>query len=146
MWLDGLDHKLNVRGTFDLSSPHVEDDEDEWSSNSFCNLNPEINLPWVTLEHVVHGAAVLRQIGLIVKFFKIDLHLSYQQVVMQRTTTHRLYFYWCHVVQSIVIEGIVRNERLQWEQQLVAHCSTGQSRLSLSAFSCSGLWCVGCPS
>ena len=89
LWLDGKDHKLNVRGTFDLSSPHVEDDEDEWSSNSFCTLDPELNLPWVTPEHVAHGAAVLRQIGSTVKFFKVDLHRSYQQVVMQRTATHR---------------------------------------------------------
>ena len=33
---------------------------------------------------------------------------------MQRTATHRQYFYWCQVVQSIITEGYVRDERLQW--------------------------------
>ena len=55
-WLEGEDFKLNVRGTFDGSSPHVDEGEDELSPNSFCDLPPDLNLPWVTSEHVASGA------------------------------------------------------------------------------------------
>ena len=92
-WIDNLSHKLNVRGTFDLSSPHMDDDEDQWSSNSFCDLDPELNMPWVTPEAVAHAAAVLRAIGSSMKFWKVDLHRSYQQLVMQHTLTWRQYIY-----------------------------------------------------
>ena len=116
-WLDDLPHKLNVRGTFDLSSPHVDDDEDNRSSNSFCDLDPELNMPWVTPEFVAYGAAILRAICSLVLFFKIDLHRSYQQIVMQTTNTWRQYFFWCYLdlttAEEEMVMGYYRDERRQ---------------------------------
>ena len=33
---------------------------------------------------------------------------------MQVTMKHRQYFYWCQVVHTVITEGYVRDERLQW--------------------------------
>ena len=56
----GEDYKLNVRPTFDGSSPHngasPHNGED---SNSFCELSPELNLPWISIVHIVWAHMVM---------------------------------------------------------------------------------------
>jgi len=58
----GNPYKENVRGTWDGSSPH-----DGRSPNDACDLVPELNAKWVTIDDITHSMCVLMATGATVK-------------------------------------------------------------------------------
>jgi hypothetical protein len=66
----GCDFKPNVRGTMNGSSPHNGE-----SPNDHCELLERLNMPWVTVTHVVDTITVLSTTttGSPLYLFKIDM-------------------------------------------------------------------------
>ena len=87
--LNGNPYKENVRGTWDGSSPH-----DGRSPNDACDLVPELNAKWVTIDDIAQSMCVLMATGATVEIFKIDLRRAYTQLVVMITQRWRQTVYW----------------------------------------------------
>ena len=87
--LNGNPYKENVRGTWDGSSPH-----DGRSPNDACDLVPELNAKWVTIDDITQSLCVLMATGTKVEIFKIDLRRAYTQLVVMLTQRWRQTVYW----------------------------------------------------
>jgi hypothetical protein len=105
----GMDFKPNVRGTMDGSSPH-----DGGSPNDHCELLERLNMPWVTITHVVDTISVLSAIGSPLYMFKVDMRRAYQQLLMQESQTWRQHLHWCWDDADGVHCGFLRDMRMQW--------------------------------
>ena len=87
--LMGNPYKENVRGTWDGSSPH-----DGRSPNDACELIPELNAKWVTIDDITQSMCVLMATGATVEIFKLDLRRAYTQLVVMNTQRWRQTVYW----------------------------------------------------
>ena len=105
----GCDFKPNVRGTMNGSSPHNGE-----SPNDHCELLEELNMPWVTITHVVDTLTVLSTTDSPLYLFKIDMRRAYQQLFMQESQTWRQHLHWCWDDESGTHCGFLRDQRMQW--------------------------------
>jgi hypothetical protein len=105
----GMDYKPNVRGTMNGSSPH-----NGQSPNDQCELLERLNLPWVTVTHVVDTVSVLSTVGSPMSMFKVDMRRAYQQLLMQVSQTWRQHLHWCWDDNDGVHCGFMKDMRMQW--------------------------------
>jgi hypothetical protein len=105
----GCDFKPNVRGTMNGSSPH-----DGQSPNGHCELLESLNMPWVTITHVVDTISVLSTAGSPLYLFKVDMRRAYQQLFMQESQTWRQHLHWCWDDDTGTHCGFLRDQRMQW--------------------------------
>jgi hypothetical protein len=121
---DGRDYKLNVRGTYDGSSPHADDGEPGLSPNDFCDLPPELNKRWYTSRHVARSIKILSSIGEPISKWLVDLDKAYTQVWVQGNLTYRQFVYWkweeagnpqaSTPTRTSTRGGFYRDKRAQW--------------------------------
>ena len=121
---DGRDYKLNVRGTYDGSSPHAEDGEPALSPNDYCDLPPELNKRWYSIRHVVRSVQILSSVGEPIVKWLVDLDKAYTQVWVQSNLTYRQFVYWTwedtpaetgpSSVPPTYEGGFFRDKRAQW--------------------------------
>jgi hypothetical protein len=106
----GMDYMPNVRGTMDGPSPH-----DGQSPNGHCELLERLNMPWVTVTHVVDAVlSVLSSIGSPIFMFKIDMRRAHQQLLMQVSQTWRQHLHWRWDDDDGVHCGFMKDVRMQW--------------------------------
>jgi len=119
---DGRDYKLNVRGTYDGSSPHAEEGEPGLSPNDYCDLPPELNKRWYSIRHVARSIQILSSVGEPITKWLVDLDKAYTQVWVQGNLTYRQFVYWtwndslpnaAHANQCQQ-GGFYRDKRAQW--------------------------------
>ena len=108
--LHGNPYKENVRGTWDGSSPH-----DGRSPNDACDLIPELNAKWVTIEDITQSMCVLMATRTTVEIFKLDLRRAYTQMVMMNTQRWRQTVFWKWLNdENEVVGGFMQDSRSMW--------------------------------